>query len=147
MSSGFPAATSGRRQAASVGNAAVGDALSRWYNLMFGVAGHGLYGGRFTVIGPYASYARPLVIRFHGDRFVPGLAVSGRATWNRTTLRVRAALDAARPRGRVRQDHADVPDEPPSRAGDRDRDARRSSRPPAPIPALDVGGVTGTVSR
>jgi hypothetical protein len=44
------------------------------------------------VLGPYASYAHPLVIRFHGDRFVPGLAVSGRAIWNRTTLRVRAVL-------------------------------------------------------
>jgi pimeloyl-ACP methyl ester carboxylesterase len=95
----FPAGASGRRHAASLANAAVGDALSRWYNLMYGVVGHGLHGGRFTVLGPYASYAHPLVIRFHGDRFVPGLAVSGRAIWNRTTLRVRAALRLRGPAG------------------------------------------------
>jgi pimeloyl-ACP methyl ester carboxylesterase len=95
----FPAVASGRRQAASVANTAVGDALSRWYNLMYGVVGHGLHGGGFTVLGPYASYAHPLVIRFHGDRFVPGLAVSGRASWNRTTLRVRAALTLRGPAG------------------------------------------------
>ena len=66
---------------------------------MYGVVGHGLHGGRFTVLGPYASYAHPLEIRFHGDRFVPGLAVSGRAIWNRTTLRLRAALRLRGPAG------------------------------------------------
>jgi hypothetical protein len=77
----------------------VGDAFSRWYNLMYGVDGHGLRGGRFTVLGPYASYVRPLVIRFHGDRYVPGLRVSGSATWNRAALRVRATLTLSGPGG------------------------------------------------
>jgi pimeloyl-ACP methyl ester carboxylesterase len=95
---GNRAGASGRR-AAWVANTTVGDALSRWYNLMFGVAGHGLRGGGFTPLGPYASYAHPLVIRFHGDRLVPGLAVSGRAIWNRTALRVRATLRLRGPAG------------------------------------------------
>lgn len=93
---GNRAPASGRR-AAWVANTTVGDAMSRWYNLMFGVVGHGLRGGGFTVLGPYASYAHPLVIRFHGDRFVSGLAVSGRAVWNRTALRVRATLTLSGP--------------------------------------------------
>ncbi|MEP6641599.1 MAG: alpha/beta fold hydrolase [Gaiellales bacterium] len=87
------------RRAAWVANTTVGDALSRWYNLMFGVVGHGLRSGTFTPLGPYASYAHPLVIRFRGDRFVSGLAVSGRAIWNRTALRVRATLSLRGPTG------------------------------------------------
>jgi hypothetical protein len=35
----------------------------------------------------------------YGDRFVSGLAVSGRAVWNRTALRVRAALTLRGPAG------------------------------------------------
>ncbi|HEY3765190.1 MAG TPA: alpha/beta fold hydrolase [Gaiellales bacterium] len=74
-----------------VAGATVGDALARWYNLMYGVDGHGLRGGAYTVAGGYYSHL-PLVIRMRGDRFVSGLAVSGTATWNRSALRVRAVL-------------------------------------------------------
>ncbi len=81
-------------RAAWVAGAVVGDAFTRWYNLMFGVAGHGLRGGRFTVIGGYYSH-RPLRIRFRHDRFVSDLAVSGLATWSRTAHRMRATLTLA----------------------------------------------------
>ena len=84
-------ATAAGRRAAWVASQTVGDAMSRWYDLMFGEDGHGLRGGKFTVPSAYLSHG-PLVINFHGDRFVSGLAVSGRAIWNRTTLRVRATL-------------------------------------------------------
>jgi pimeloyl-ACP methyl ester carboxylesterase len=86
------------RRAAWVATQTVGDALSRWYDLMYGVDGHGLRGGMFTVTGDYLSHL-PLVIRFHGDRYVPGLTVSGPATWNRTTLWVTARLTLAGPKG------------------------------------------------
>jgi hypothetical protein len=85
-------------RAAWVAGAVVGDAYTRWYNLMFGVAGHGLRGGRFTVGGGYYS-ERALRIRFHGDRFVRDLAVSGLATWNRSAHRMRAALTLSGPPG------------------------------------------------
>ena len=90
--------TPAARRAAWAAGAVVGDAFTRWYNLMFGVAGHGLRGGRFTVLGGYYS-ERPLEIRFHADRFVSDLAVSGPATWNRAGHRMRATLTLAGPRG------------------------------------------------
>ena len=40
--------TPAARRAAWAAGAVVGDAFTRWYNLMFGVDGHGLRGGRFT---------------------------------------------------------------------------------------------------
>jgi hypothetical protein len=85
------------RRAAWTAGAVVGDAFTRWYNLMFGVDGHGLRGGRFTVRGGYYS-ERPLEIRFHADRFVSDLAVSGPAIWNRAAHRMRATLTLAGPR-------------------------------------------------
>jgi hypothetical protein len=85
-----PGATAADR-AAWTAAATVGDAFARWYNLMFGVDGHGLRGGRFTVAGGYYSH-RLLRIRFSGDRFVSDLAVPGLATWTRTVYSVRAAL-------------------------------------------------------
>ena len=52
---------------------------------------------------PYASYVRPLVIRFHGDRFVSRPAGSrARATWNRDRAAGAGDAHADRPRGRVR---------------------------------------------
>jgi pimeloyl-ACP methyl ester carboxylesterase len=91
-------ATAAGRRAAWVASQTVGDALSRWYNLMFGVDGIGLRGGEFTVAGPYLSN-RALAITFHGDRFVTNLAVSGRAIWNRAAGRVRATLRLTGPAG------------------------------------------------
>jgi pimeloyl-ACP methyl ester carboxylesterase len=88
--------TPAARRAAWTAGAAVGDAFARWYNLMDGVAGHGLRGGRFTVIGGYYS-TRPLTIRFQADRYVSGLAVSGRAVWTRTAHSIRATLTLAGP--------------------------------------------------
>ena len=38
--------------------------------------------GSFDVTGGYYSY-RPLVLPFHSTRFVPNLAVSGTASWDR----------------------------------------------------------------
>ena len=73
------------RQAAWVTTETVGDALERWYNLLAGGTGHGLYGGSFDVTGGYYSY-RPLVLRLHSTRFVSDLAVSGTATWDRTVV-------------------------------------------------------------
>ncbi len=90
--------TAAAHRAAWVAGAVVGDAFTRWYNLMFGVDGHGLRGGRFAVIGGYYS-ERPLRIRFHGDRFVSDLAVSGLATWGRSAHRMRATLTLAGPPG------------------------------------------------
>lgn len=90
--------TPAAHRAAWVAGAVVGDAFTRWYNLMFGVDGHGLRGGRFTVVGGYYSM-RPLRIRFHSDRFVSDLAVSGLARWDRSAHRMRATLTVAGPRG------------------------------------------------
>jgi pimeloyl-ACP methyl ester carboxylesterase len=85
------------RQAAWAATETIGDALERWYNLTGG-AGHGLYGGSFTVSGGYYSYG-PLVLHFTSDRFVPNLNVSGTATWNRTSSVLTAALSLTGPHG------------------------------------------------
>ena len=79
------------RRAAWVAQQTVGDAMVRWYNLMYGVRGMGLRGGTFTVAGPYLSTA-PLTFRFDRDRFTRDLATSGTATWSRATYRLRASL-------------------------------------------------------
>jgi len=84
------------RRAVWVAAATLGDAYTRWYNLMYGSVGHGLHGGRYTTAGPYYSM-RPVHIRFDGDRFVPGLAVSGPSTWTRTAHRLQATLVLAGP--------------------------------------------------
>lgn len=86
------------RQTAWVTTETLGDALERWYNLLAGGRGYGLYGGSFDVTGGYYSY-RPLVLRFHSSRFVPDLAVSGTATWNRTSSVLQATLTVAGPHG------------------------------------------------
>lgn len=82
------------RQTAWITTETIGDALERWYNLLAGGPGHGLYGGSFDVTGGYYSYG-PLVLRFHSTRFVPDLAVSGTATWDRTSSVLHATLTVA----------------------------------------------------
>lgn len=86
------------RRVAWVTTQEVGDAFDRWYNDMYGTVGHGLYGGRFLVAGPYLSDG-PLGLRFRDARFVPDLAVSGRAVWNRESLMVRADVRVLGPGG------------------------------------------------
>ncbi len=80
------------RRAAWVADETVGDAMVRWYNLMYGTQGAGLRGGTFTVRGAYASRA-PLRVVFSGDRFVRDLSVSGDAVWFRTNFRLIATLN------------------------------------------------------
>ncbi len=79
------------RRASWVAVQTIGDALARWYNLMFTTRGHGLRGGTYTIGGGYLSHS-PLSIRFDRTRLVPGLAVSGRAVWDRRARRVQARL-------------------------------------------------------
>jgi pimeloyl-ACP methyl ester carboxylesterase len=86
------------RQTAWVTTETIGDALERWYNLLAGGTGHGLYGGSFDVTGGYYSH-RPLVLRLHSTRFVPDLAVSGTATWDRKSSVLQAKLTVVGPHG------------------------------------------------
>ena len=86
------------QQTAWVTAETVGDALERWYNLLAGGPGHGLYGGSFDVTGGYYSYG-PLVLHFHSTRFVSDLAVSGTARWDRTSSALHATLTLAGPHG------------------------------------------------
>ena len=79
------------RRASWVAAQTIGDALSRWYNLMFTTRGHGLRGGTCTITGGYLSHS-PLSIRFDRTRLVSDLAVSGRAVWDRRARRVHARL-------------------------------------------------------
>ena len=88
-----PGSTTAQR-AAWVAAQTVGDGFSRWWNLMYTTHGVGLRGGGFTVSGPYTSL-KPLTLTFHGDRFVGDLAVSGTATFDRTTDAVHATLRLA----------------------------------------------------
>jgi TAP-like protein len=70
------------RRAAWAAAWAVGDALAR-YQLMSGVRGHGLRGGRFVDVGgSYYSY-QPVRLPLRGVRFVSDLAVSGSVEWDR----------------------------------------------------------------
>ena len=90
------------RRAAWAAAWAVGDALAR-YQLMSGLRGHGLRGGRFfDVGGSYYSF-RPVRLRLRGVRFVSDLAVSGTVEWDRRAGRVtgRLRLTGART-GRLR---------------------------------------------
>ncbi len=86
------------RQAAWVATQTIGDALERWFNLLAGGPGYGLYGGLFTVSGGYYSYG-PLVLRFTSTRFVPNLDVSGTAKWNRMSSLLTAKLSLTGPDG------------------------------------------------
>jgi hypothetical protein len=79
------------RRAGWVATETIGDALARWYNLMYTTRGHGLRGGSYTITGGYLSHS-PLSIRFAGTRLVSDMAVSGRAVWDRRAWRVNARL-------------------------------------------------------
>ena len=79
------------RKAGWVAAQTIGDALARWYNLMYTTRGHGLRGGGYTITGGYLSHS-PLSIRFDGTRLTSDMAVSGRAVWDRRAWRVHARL-------------------------------------------------------
>jgi pimeloyl-ACP methyl ester carboxylesterase len=79
------------RRAGWVATETIGDALARWYNLMYTTRGHGLRGGSYTITGGYLSHS-PLSIRFARTRLVSNMAVSGRAVWDRRAWRVHARL-------------------------------------------------------
>jgi pimeloyl-ACP methyl ester carboxylesterase len=79
------------RRAAWVATQSIGDAFTRWYNLLFGGTGRGLRGGSYTMRGPYLSH-RPLTITLRGTELVPDLAISGPAVWDRTADRITARL-------------------------------------------------------
>jgi len=85
------------RQVAWAIGETVGDALSRWWNLMYGTVGHGLRGGTFTVKGGYLTYASPLVLTLDRVRFVDDVAVSGTVTWHRRAATVVADLQVESP--------------------------------------------------
>ncbi|HEY1330177.1 MAG TPA: alpha/beta fold hydrolase [Actinomycetota bacterium] len=84
------------RRVAWVVSQTIGDALARWYSLMYGTVGIGLRGGRYTLAGPYLGHG-PLTIDFQGTRFVRDLAASGDAVWDRTSLRLSASLGVVGP--------------------------------------------------
>jgi pimeloyl-ACP methyl ester carboxylesterase len=86
------------RQAAWVATETIGDALERWFNLLGGGHGYGLYGGLFKVSGAYYSYG-PLVLTFKSARFVPNLNVSGTAQWSRASSLLKAKLNLTGPHG------------------------------------------------
>jgi pimeloyl-ACP methyl ester carboxylesterase len=86
------------RKAGWVATQTIGDALARWYNLMFTTRGHGLRGGSYAITGGYLSHS-PLSIRFDGTRLTSDLAVSGRAVRDRRAWRVHARLRLTGPPG------------------------------------------------
>lgn len=86
------------RRAAWVAAQTIGDAFSRWYNLMYGSTGVGLYGGTYDVAGPFLSH-RPLTISFAGTRFVSNMALSGTVTWDRKSLVVSGRVEVSGPNG------------------------------------------------
>ena len=96
---GSDRSTAADRQAAWVANETVGDALSRWWNSMWGWTGVGLRGGTFNVAGGYMAFGQPLTLKFHRTQFVNDMWVSGKAVWHRQQARVRARLRVAGPSG------------------------------------------------
>jgi TAP-like protein len=79
------------RRAAWAAAWAVGDALAR-YQLMSGVRGHGLRGGRFVDVGGSYYSHQPVRLHLRGVRFVSDLAVSGSVEWDRRAGRVTARV-------------------------------------------------------
>jgi pimeloyl-ACP methyl ester carboxylesterase len=91
----------GDRRAGWAAAHTVADAMSRWW-LMYGYDGRGLRGGKFETGGDYYAF-HPVTFRFAKTRFVRDLPVSGRAAWNRRTLRMTARVKVAGARsGRLR---------------------------------------------
>jgi hypothetical protein len=78
---------------ASVGAAAVGDAIAQWWYLP-GSRGHGLRGGWFTADGDAS-----VKLDLHRLRFVADTTVDGHATWNTGTGRVTARVVVKGPGG------------------------------------------------
>jgi pimeloyl-ACP methyl ester carboxylesterase len=78
------------RRLAWVAGEAVGDALSRWWNVTYG-GGAGLRGGRFATDGSYGGNG-PLVITLRDVRFVDDAVVDGRVVWTRAAGRLRGVL-------------------------------------------------------
>ncbi len=75
----------------------VGDALSRWWNVLYGGVGVGLRGGTFAMRGPYLSFDRPLTVTFDRARFVDDVSVSGRVVWRRRAAMVSGVLRVEAP--------------------------------------------------
>ena len=98
------------RQAAWVATETIGDALERWFNLLAGGPGHGLYRGSFNVSGGYYSYG-PLVLRFKSARFVPNLNVSGTATVEQGVVAADGTVEPDRTTRAERQSADRVADE------------------------------------
>jgi pimeloyl-ACP methyl ester carboxylesterase len=75
-----------RRLTTLVGARTVGDVMARWYE-MYGFEGMGLRGGEFTTTG-----SRRVKWELNGVRWVVDVAVSGTASWDRTTGAMRADI-------------------------------------------------------
>ncbi|MGH2634637.1 MAG: alpha/beta hydrolase [Actinomycetota bacterium] len=75
----------------------VGDALSRWWNVLYGGTGVGLRGGTYRMRGPYLSFSPPLTIALNRTRLVSEVAVSGRVVWRRREAVVIASLRVQAP--------------------------------------------------
>jgi pimeloyl-ACP methyl ester carboxylesterase len=82
------------RQLAAAGAAVIGDGEWRWF-YGDGVRGWGLRGGSYRYAGP----SRATRITLRRVRWTLDTAVSGRATWNQVTGRVRAWLTVSGPLG------------------------------------------------
>jgi hypothetical protein len=78
---------------ATVGAAAVGDAIAQWWYLP-GSRGHGLRGGWFTVEGDTS-----VKFDLHKVRFVADTVVDGQAAWNTGSGQVRARVVVKGPGG------------------------------------------------
>jgi pimeloyl-ACP methyl ester carboxylesterase len=78
---------------ATVGAAAVGDAIAQWWYLP-GSRGHGLRGGWFTTEGDTS-----VSLELHKLRFVADTVVDGAATWNTGSGRVTARVTVKGPHG------------------------------------------------
>ena len=138
-SGGGEGSTAQDRRAAWVAAQTVGDAFTRWYNILFGGTGRGLRGGTFTMRGPYQSHL-PLTVTFHGTKLVDDLAVSGPAVWNRRSYDITATLTlSGSVSGRLT---ITFPTQHPGRRGDHRRHAGRTSRGDA-----HAGAVERTLSR
>ncbi|HEY6567726.1 MAG TPA: alpha/beta hydrolase, partial [Actinomycetota bacterium] len=90
--------TASDRRTAWVVAEAVGDALTRWWNVTYR-GGVGLRGGSFSTQGPYFSDTRPLVVTFRDARFADDVAIDGRVVWLRPSGAVRGTLRVDAPGG------------------------------------------------
>ena len=86
------------RRAGPAAALTVADLMDRWWNSYSG-EGFGLRGGRWTFGGDHV-----VTFHLHGVRLLPGVAVSGKARWERYghRMRVDLKLRGAGPHGRLR---------------------------------------------